>query len=119
MGWSMYPVLKGQELILVETRSMKEVRLGNLLVFLDGEKPLCHRVVLKTKDSILLKGDSVWRHCETIPAAPQCKVAIGIFRGGEFISLEKSRLLRLFLSVTGLNVLRLFLRKSVFKKCKT
>ncbi|TAJ15533.1 hypothetical protein DMA11_01175 [Marinilabiliaceae bacterium JC017] len=61
-GNSMFPFLRQGDVLLVDPVSLREVQVGQIVVFKDCRKIIAHRLISKNQDSFLCKGDGLFKN---------------------------------------------------------
>lgn len=57
-GRSMYPILRHGMLVEVQPAAYDELAMGDLVVFTNGQRIVCHRLIRKYQRQFCLKGDT-------------------------------------------------------------
>ena len=90
-GYSMWPFLKGREKLIVKRISLDNLATGDLILYRQEEKLVCHRLIKKAKDSqkwvLYVRGDNAMSSPEILSEEAFKGKVIGI--------LDKNRMIRL------------------------
>lgn len=94
-GYSMWPFLKPREKILVKAIAGEDLACGDVILYKDRGRLVCHRLIRKLQTarglSFLVRGDNaVYASEKTLDDELLGKV-VGIVRGGRIINLECRR----------------------------
>jgi len=122
-GFSMWPFLKSGERLVVKKMPIKELKIGDIILYRGNNQLVCHRLIkkVKTKERCLLyaRGDNSNYSPELVTEEIFLGKAISIIKNGKIISLDgrKQRLINRFIVIIaplislGVKIGNILLRK--------
>ncbi|MFZ0394839.1 MAG: S24/S26 family peptidase [Terracidiphilus sp.] len=89
-GSSMLPALRAGDLVTVERCSLEEFEPDAMVLFRRGDGLVLHRLVRKTGDSVLTRGDSLPRYDEPVGTSAIVGRAVSVLRNGRPVNLQRT-----------------------------
>lgn len=94
-GFSMWPFLQAGEKLVFKKDSVKNLRIGDILLYRQKDKLVAHRLIRKSRDNqknlIFVRADSSISTPELLTEQMLLGKAIGILKNGKITSLLRRR----------------------------